>query len=100
MGVLFLRIASDRIQLSFREEYSQICAPKVSLSALRPGITNLAFQQFRLLAALLEEKMALLEWKMALLEWKMAIRLGSMAARNGSPTLYREPCQPSRMCTS
>jgi hypothetical protein len=48
----------------------------VSQSVLLPGITNLAFPQFRLLAAVLE-------WKMALLEWKMALMLGSMAARNG-----------------
>jgi hypothetical protein len=64
------------IQPPFREKYSQSPAPKVSQSVLLPGITNLAFPQFRLLAAVLE-------WKMALLEWKMALMLGSMAARNG-----------------
>jgi hypothetical protein len=65
----------------------------VTQSALLPGITNLAFQQFRLAAALLEGKMALLEGKMAIMP-------GSMAAPYGSLTLHRELCQSSRMCTS
>jgi hypothetical protein len=48
----------------------------MSQSALLPAITNLAFQQFRLFAEILE-------WKMALLQWTMALMLGSMAARYG-----------------
>jgi hypothetical protein len=62
--------------LPFREKYSQSPALTASQSALLPAITNLAFQQFRPLAAVLEGKMALLEVK-------MAIMLGSMAAQYG-----------------
>jgi len=69
-------LLASRIQPSIRENYSQSSALTASQSALLPGITNHAFQQFRLLAAVLEGKMALLEWK-------MAIMLGSMAAQYG-----------------
>jgi hypothetical protein len=48
----------------------------VTQSALLPGITNLAFQQFRLAAALLAGKMALLDWKMAIMPGSMAAPYG------------------------
>jgi hypothetical protein len=83
---IFKNLHLGGLQPPFREEYSQIFVLKVSQSALLPRIANLAFQPSLLLAGFLQSKMAPM--------------LESMAARNGSPTLYRAPCQPIRMCTS
>jgi len=73
-------------RVPFRDEYSHLSALKLSQSALRPKISNLACQRFLLSAKLPCSTVALL--------------LDSMGGRNGWPRVYRDLCPPIRMCTS
>ena|ERR1700737_3393272 len=56
--IIFWNLLPVRIQLSFREECSEMVGLKVNQSASLPGIANLAFQSFLLPAGLLERQMA------------------------------------------
>jgi hypothetical protein len=69
----FLNLPPVRIQRLFREKCFGIL------------VSNPAFQRFLLLGGFLK--------------WKVAPTFDSRDARYGSPTLYREPCRPTRMCT-
>jgi hypothetical protein len=81
----FLNLPPVRIQRSFREECFGILVEQGIQSALLPKISNPAFQRFLLLGGFLK--------------WKVAPTFDSRGARYGWPTLYREPCRPTRMCT-
>jgi len=90
---IFKNCFRAEFSLPFTEECSEFSALKVTQSALLPAITNLAFQQFRLAAALLAGKVALLDWEMAIMP-------GSRAAPYGSLMPHLEPCPPIRTRTS